>query len=77
MREHSIQQVSIAYDGFFIPDVLGFPKTQLLQCDSARPTGWVAMEMRKERLNPECFTWLPGNQAVAKIGKTMTLYYLP
>jgi hypothetical protein len=76
MREHSIQQVSIAYDGFFIPEVLGFPKTQLLQCDSARPTGWVAMEVRRERLNPECFTWLPGNRAVAKIGKTMTLYYL-
>ncbi len=76
MRENSIQRVSIGYDGFFVPQSLGFPETQLLQCDSARPTGWVAVEVRKERLYPECFPWLPGNQAVAKVGKTMSVYYL-
>jgi len=76
MREHSIQHVSIAYDGYFVPDSLGFPETQMIECDATRPTGWVAMEVRKERLYPECYPWLSGNQAVAKIGKTMTLYYL-
>jgi Dolichyl-phosphate-mannose-protein mannosyltransferase len=76
MREHSIQRVSIAYDGFFIPDSLGFPETQILKCDSARPSGWVAMEVRRERLNPECYDWLAGQQVVAKVGKTMSLYYL-
>jgi hypothetical protein len=76
MHDHSIQRISIGYDGFFVPQALGFPETQLLQCDSARPTGWVAVEVRKERLYPECFPWLPGNQAVAKVGKTMSVYYL-
>jgi len=76
MREHSIQHVSIAYDGFFVPQSLDFPETQQLDCYAPRPTGWVAMEVRKERLYPECYPWLPGNQAVAKVGKTMTVYYL-
>jgi len=34
------------------------------------------VEVRKERLYPECFPWLPGNQAVAMVGKTMSVYYL-
>jgi len=76
MHEHSIQPVSIAYDGFFVPDSLGFPETQLLECGAARPSGWVAMELRKERLYPECYEWLAGQPAVAKVGKTMALYYL-
>ena len=76
MHEHSIQHVSVAYDGFFVPASLGFPDTQLLECSSARPSGWVAMEVRKERLYPECYEWLAGQQAVAKVGKTMSLYYL-
>jgi hypothetical protein len=76
MREHSIQHVSIAYDGFFVPQSLDFPETQQLDCYAPRPTGWVAMEVRKERLYPECYPWLPGNQAVAKVGKTMTVYHL-
>lgn len=76
MRDHSIQHVSIAYDGFFVPQSLDFPDTQILDCYAARPTGWVAMEVRKERLYPECYPWLPGNQAVAKVGKTMLLYHL-
>jgi len=75
MREHSIQHVSIAYDGFFVPQSLDFPETQTLDCNAPRPIGWVAMEVRKERLYPECYPWLPGNQAVAKVGNTMTLYY--
>ena len=76
MRQHSIQHVSIAYDGFFVPQSLDFPETQQLDCYAPRPTGWVAMEVRKERLYPECYPWLPGNQAVAKVGKTMTVYHL-
>ena len=76
MREHSIQHVSIAYDGFFVSKSLDFPETQQLDCYAPRPTGWVAMEVRKERLYPECYPWLPGNQAVAKVGKTMTVYHL-
>ena len=76
MRQHSIQHVSISYDGFFVPQSLDFPDTQILDCYAPRPSGWVAMEVRKERLYPECYPWLPGNQPVAKVGKTMTLYYL-
>ena len=76
MREHSIQQVSIAYDGYFVPQSLGFPQTQILNCDGPRPAGWVAVEVRKERLYPECLPWLPGQQPVARVGKTMSLYYL-
>jgi hypothetical protein len=76
MHDHSIQHVSIAYDGFFVPNSLGFPETQLLECGAARPSGWFAMEVRKERLYPECYPWLNGEPAVAKVGKTMSLYYL-
>jgi hypothetical protein len=76
MHDHSIQRVSVAYDGFFVPDSLGFPETQLLECRAARPSGWVAMEVRKERLYPECYPWLAGQSAVAKVGKTMSVYYL-
>lgn len=76
MRDHSIQRVSVAYDGFFVPESLAFPETQMLECGAARPAGWVAMEVRKERLYPECYPWLAGQPAVAKVGKTMSLYYL-
>jgi len=76
MHEHSIQRVSVAYDGFFVPESLAFPETQMLECGAARPSGWVAMELRKERLYPECYPWLSGQPAVAKVGKTMSVYYL-
>ena len=76
MHDHSIQRVSIAYDGFFVPESLAFPETQMLECGAARPAGWVAMEVRKERLYPECYPWLAGQPAVDKVGKTMSLYYL-
>jgi Dolichyl-phosphate-mannose-protein mannosyltransferase len=76
MHDHSIQHVSIAYDGYFVPESLAFPETQMLDCSGTRPSGWVAMEVRRERLFPECYPWLTGQQAVAKVGKTMSLYYL-
>ncbi len=76
MHDHSIQHVSIAYDGFFVPESLAFPETQMLDCSGTRPSGWVAMEVRRERLFPECYPWLTGEPAVAKVGKTMSLYYL-
>src|SRR6266567_3290778 len=76
MHDHSIQHVSIAYDGLFVPESLAFPETQMLDCSGTRPSGWVAMEVRRERLFPECYPWLTGEPAVAKVGKTMSLYYL-
>ena len=75
MHDHSIQHVSLAYDGYFIPESLAFPETQLLDCYAPRPSGWFAMEVRRERLYPECYPWLPGNEPVARVGKTMTVYY--
>lgn len=76
LREHSIEQVSIASDTFFEPKPLGLPETRLLSCGD-QPTGWVAMELRRVRLHPECYRWMAQEQLVTTIGKTMLIYNLP
>jgi len=76
LREHSIQQISIASDTFFEAKPLGLPETTLLKC-SDQPTGWVAMELRRVRLHPECYQWMAQEQLVTTVGKTMLIYNVP
>lgn len=77
LREHHIEHISIAYDGFFDPDSLGLPKTDLLPCRAPEPSGWVVFAARRARRSPECWPWLPQQQRVAVVGKTMWIYHLP
>lgn len=75
LREHSVQRVSIAADTAFDPKPLGLPDTKMLGC-SDTPSGWVAMEIRRVRLHPECFLWMAQQRPLAKVGETMTIYYV-
>jgi Dolichyl-phosphate-mannose-protein mannosyltransferase len=75
VREHSIQHITIAYDGFYVPEALGLANSEHLLC-KANPSGWVAVEVRRARLYPECYPWLPKQNRVATVGKTMWVYYL-
>ena len=76
LRERQINHISIAYEGFYDPDALGLPDTVKIKC-GAVPSGWVAIAVRRVRRSPECWPWLPQNQRVAVVGKTMWIYYLP
>jgi len=76
LREHSVQQISIATDTFFEPKPLGLPETTLLKC-ADQPTGWVAMELRRVRLHPECYQWMAQQQLLTTVGKTMLIYEVP
>jgi hypothetical protein len=75
VREHSIQHITIAYDGFYVPEALDLSNSEHLFC-KANPSGWVAVEVRRARLYPECYPWLPKQNRVAVVGKTMWIYYL-
>jgi Dolichyl-phosphate-mannose-protein mannosyltransferase len=75
LQDHKIDRINIGYSGLYDPKALGLPETQDLNCDS-RPVGWVAMEMRRARLSPECFPWLQPLRPIATVGKTMQLYYI-
>ncbi len=78
LGEHDIKHISIAYDAYYDPSPLGLPDTYKLPWDcTAKASGWVAVEVRRSHLHPECFTWLAGHQPVALVGKTMWVYYLP
>lgn len=76
LREQGIDRVTIVADTFIEPAPLGLPQTDFLKCNDPKPSGWVAVELRRERLHLECYPWLPQQQAVTRVGKTMTLYYL-
>lgn len=76
LRERQINHISIAYEGFYDPDALGLPDTVKLKC-GAVPSGWVAIAVRRVRRSPECWPWLPQNQRVAVVGKTMWIYHVP
>ena len=76
LRDHSITHVTIAADTFIEPKPLGLPETDFLKCNDPKPSGWVAVELRRERLHLECYPWLPRQKALAKVGKTITLYYV-
>jgi hypothetical protein len=76
LRDHSIKHISIVPDNLFEPAVLGLPETELVPCHGEKPVGWVAVQLRRARLRPECFPWLPQQHAVATVGKTMTIYYV-
>ena len=75
LREHSVTQVSVAEDNYFDPAPLGFPATKLIQCHE-RPSGWVAIDLRGSKVRSECFPWLAGQHPIAKVGKTISVYYL-
>jgi Dolichyl-phosphate-mannose-protein mannosyltransferase len=76
LREHQVKHVSIAYDGFFDPTALGFPEMDYISC-GATPSAWVAVEVRRARLYPECYPWLGQQQLIATVGKTMLIYHVP
>ena len=76
LRAHSIPHVTVAADTFIEPAPLGLPETDFLKCRDPKPSGWVAVELRRERLHLECYPWLPEQRAVTRVGKTMTIYYV-
>ena len=75
LRQHSVTHLSIAYDAYFDPAPLGFPETERIECNQ-RPSGWVAIDLRRSKVHSECFPWLAGQHPVAKVGKTISVYYL-
>lgn len=75
LQPHSVQHVALAYDGFFVPQDLNFPATQLLECNDT-PSGWAVVEVRRTRLHPECYLWMKGQNRIAIVGKTMWVYYV-
>ncbi|MBV9183497.1 MAG: glycosyltransferase family 39 protein [Acidobacteria bacterium] len=77
LREHSIQHVSIAADTYFVPGSLDLPATDFIECHGPKPSGWVVVELRRERLHSQCYPWLAGQHAVDRVGKSLTTYYVP
>jgi hypothetical protein len=75
VHEHAIQHITIAYDGFYVPEALNLANSDHLLC-KAQPSGWVAVEVRRARLYPECYPWLPLQKRVDTVGKTMWMYYV-
>lgn len=73
-RANSIGHMAISYDGFYDPDSLGLPGSQGLPCLNTPDSGWVAIEIRRLRVHPECFSWLGNRRPVVRVGKTMVLY---
>jgi Dolichyl-phosphate-mannose-protein mannosyltransferase len=77
LREQNVKHISIDYDGFYDPGSLGLPDTYKLPWDcSEKASGWVAVEIRRSHLHPQCFTWLAGHRPVTLVGKTMWVYYI-
>jgi len=76
LREKQINHISIAYEGFYDPDSLGLPETVKMKCGDV-PSGWVAIAVRRARRFPECWPWLPQQQRVAIVGRTMWIYHIP
>lgn len=75
LRQHSVTHLSIANDAFFDPVPLGFPETERIECNQT-PSGWVAIDLRRSKLYPECYPWLTDQHPVAKVGKTISVYYV-
>ena len=76
LRQQKINHISIAYEGFYDPDSLGLPETVKLKCGDV-PSGWVAVAVRRARRSPECWPWLPQQQRLTIVGKTMWIYHVP
>lgn len=72
---HSIRHITIAYAGYYVPEPLDLADSEDLHC-KVRPSGWVAVEVRRALLYPECYPWLSQEKRVATVGKTMWIYYL-
>ena len=77
LHERQIRHISLGLDTFLDPQALGFPQTHQMRCGAPQPAGWIAMEVRRVRRSPECFTWLNGRLPIATVGKTMLIYYVP
>jgi len=79
LRERQVRHLSIAYDypSLFDTTALRFPETEPINCRGASPSGWIAVEVRRARLYPECYPWLSQQHLITTIGKTMLIYYIP
>jgi hypothetical protein len=75
LREKQIDHITIAYEGFYDPATFGFPDTVRLKCGDV-PSGWVAIAARRARRYPQCWPWLPQQQRLAVVGKTMWIYHI-
>jgi hypothetical protein len=75
LREKQIDHISIAYEGFYDPATFGLPETVRMKCGDV-PSGWVAIAVRRARRYPECWPWLPQQQRVEVVGKTMWIYHV-
>ncbi len=76
LSEQHVKHVSIAFDGYFDPAALGFPETVQLRCGDTT-TGWVVVEERRARVEPECVQAFISQPLKAYVGKTMRVYYIP
>jgi len=77
LREHDVKHVAIAYDGFYVPESLGLPETDIMPWCGGTASGWVVIQARRALLHPECFQWIAQQKPVAVVGKTMRVYYIP
>jgi uncharacterized protein YbdZ (MbtH family) len=75
LREKKIDHISIAYEGFYDTATFELPDTVRLKCGDV-PSGWVAIAVRRARRYPECWPWLPQQQRLAIVGKTMWIYHI-
>jgi hypothetical protein len=76
LSEQQVKHVSIAFDGYYDPVALGLPETVKLRCGDTA-TGWIAIEERRARVEPECVQAFTSHPLKAYVGKTMRVYYLP
>jgi hypothetical protein len=70
------KRLSVASDNLFDAAALGLPESVRLKCGETA-TGWVAIEERRARVYPECYTWIAGQPMQTYIGQTLRVYHLP
>jgi len=77
LAERKIEFLHLAVSGSEDPARHGFPPFELLEPDYAPVTGWVAVSLNTFYLYHDKLSWLDKYEPVARIGKTIDLYFIP
>ena len=76
LRERKIKSINLAYRGGADPNRERLPPVRLL-APGVRAQGWVAVSLLAKVLGSKGYAWLDAYRPVARVGKSIDLYYIP
>ncbi len=76
IHARNIDRIALSINGSVDPARHALPDWYELPVDR-QVTGWIAISIQRQRIDPEIYGWLESYEPVERIGRSINLYYIP